>query len=132
MCMTRQTLSSTSWMDDAPWPVSWLTGTTARAPPSRTASDPVAARWSLSSHSRLLGDAMHALSPHRAPTTYNQYAGRRPARRGHAPDAAEPALRADDGNVTTGPRAGAGLPDSQWRGPHRHHTGFPFTKAWRQ
>ncbi|GHI94321.1 hypothetical protein TPA0905_37920 [Streptomyces olivaceus] len=29
-------------------------------------------------------------------------------------------------------RAGAGLPDSQWRGPHRHHTGFPFTKAWRQ
>ncbi|GAA5204279.1 hypothetical protein GCM10023323_06600 [Streptomyces thinghirensis] len=35
MCMAQQTLSSTSWMDDAPWPVSWLTGTTARAPPSR-------------------------------------------------------------------------------------------------
>ncbi|QEV27583.1 hypothetical protein CP976_28025 [Streptomyces coeruleorubidus] len=36
--------------------------------------------------------------------TYNQYAGPRPARREHAPDAAVPALRADDGNVTTGPR----------------------------
>ncbi|GHB19113.1 hypothetical protein GCM10010377_06170 [Streptomyces viridiviolaceus] len=35
MCMAQQTLSSTSWMDDAPWPVSWLTGTTARTPPSR-------------------------------------------------------------------------------------------------
>ncbi len=66
--------------------------------------------WGLSSHSRLPGDAMHALSPHRAPTTYNQYAGRRPARREHAPDAARPALRADDGNVTTDPRPRPGTP----------------------
>ncbi|WP_257003992.1 hypothetical protein [Streptomyces sp. SA15] len=35
--------------------------------------------------------------------TYNQYEGLRPARREHAPDAARPALRADDGNLTTGP-----------------------------
>jgi hypothetical protein len=35
--MAQQTLSSTSWMVDAPWPVSWLTGTTARTPPSRAA-----------------------------------------------------------------------------------------------
>ncbi|MCX4418439.1 hypothetical protein [Streptomyces mirabilis] len=33
---------------------------------------------------------------------YIQYEGLCPARRGHAPDAAGPALRADDGNVTTG------------------------------
>ncbi|KUO06173.1 hypothetical protein AQJ67_03890 [Streptomyces caeruleatus] len=43
MCMAQQTLSSTSWMVDAPWSVSWLTGTTARAPPSRVPKDPVAA-----------------------------------------------------------------------------------------
>ncbi len=35
--------------------------------------------------------------------TYNKYEGQRPARREHAPDAAGPALRTDDGNVTTGP-----------------------------
>ncbi|MEU9290584.1 YfhO family protein [Streptomyces sp. NPDC048275] len=48
--------------------------------------------------------------------TYNQYEGLRPARREHAPTAdisrsavgARPALRADDGNVTTGPGAGGG------------------------
>ena len=34
--------------------------------------------------------------------TYNQYEGPRPARREHAPDAAGHALRADDGNLTTG------------------------------
>ncbi|WP_224336791.1 dimethylsulfone monooxygenase SfnG [Streptomyces olivaceus] len=77
-----------------------------RTPPKFALNGFLIARdtWGLSSHSRLPGDAMHALSPHRAPTTYNQYAGRRPARREHAPDAAGPALRADDGNVTTGPR----------------------------
>ncbi|GHE40036.1 hypothetical protein GCM10018782_12940 [Streptomyces griseoaurantiacus] len=35
--------------------------------------------------------------------TYNQYEGQEPARRQHAPDAARPALRADDGNWQTGP-----------------------------
>ncbi|GGZ96243.1 hypothetical protein GCM10010344_75480 [Streptomyces bluensis] len=34
---------------------------------------------------------------------YIQYEGLRPARREHAPDAAGPALRADDGTFATGP-----------------------------
>ncbi|RMB87597.1 hypothetical protein CTZ28_01135 [Streptomyces shenzhenensis] len=35
---------------------------------------------------------------------YVQYEDLRPAHREHAPDAAGPALRADDGSLTTGPR----------------------------
>ncbi|MFJ8936142.1 4-alpha-glucanotransferase [Streptomyces sp. NPDC102365] len=42
---------------------------------------------------------------------YVQYEDFRPAHREHAPDAARPALRADDGNVTTGP----GLPAPEGR-----------------
>ncbi|MFI6009966.1 thiamine pyrophosphate-binding protein [Streptomyces sp. NPDC051243] len=41
--------------------------------------------------------------------TYNQYEGFRPARREHAPDAAGPALRADDGTLRTRPSSRAAL-----------------------
>ncbi|GAA2493264.1 hypothetical protein GCM10010393_26560 [Streptomyces gobitricini] len=77
--MLGETLSSTSWMDNAPWPVSWLTGHAAATPPSRTPRSPAAFQW----------------LPEMVPGGWSRTSR------------------------------------SQWRGPHRYRTGFPYTKALR-
>ncbi|TQJ86175.1 hypothetical protein FBY22_4979 [Streptomyces sp. SLBN-31] len=55
----------------------------------------------LSSHSRLPGGAWHARSRRCRNARTAPLSGRSGALRSHAPDASGPALRADDGNVTT-------------------------------
>ncbi|CAM5242350.1 hypothetical protein SHIRM173S_10511 [Streptomyces hirsutus] len=73
MCMAQQTLSSTSWMVDAPWPVSWLTGTTARAPPSRVLGPVVTYLPAGQRHARTLA------APGARPRTTSTWACARPA-----------------------------------------------------
>ncbi|GAP50553.1 uncharacterized protein SAZU_5411 [Streptomyces azureus] len=128
--MAQQTLSSTSWMVDAPWPVSWLTGPTARTPPSR-----VPGPWRHIPVVRPKGGprgVWRERSQGAGASSWRSHVGDSATRRARVPGVAR-----QTGMWRQGPRtqwlparAGAGLPDHSGEGRTGITPDFPFTKAW--